>query len=102
LPKQFIQKINLAQQINNTTKHNSKYGSNSKIHANDDETNNKYQPLKYINRASNSKLRSQIGVESQGLPCNRLCNGVEKILASFDGDQAKYIERPCNTHCVMQ
>ena len=73
-------------------------------------------PLKYI-RNSLTKLRSQIGLESKGSPCNRVCHGVEKILASQDcvnsirslydvdlctSENMKYIERPCNTHCKLQ
>lgn len=56
-------------------------------------------PLKYVKSPTSHDLRYQTGLRSGGEPCDKICNGIERIRKYSQDD---YIERPCNTHCKLQ
>ena len=76
------------------------------------ENKTKNIPLKYMNSPGSNDLRYQTGVKSSSKPCDKLCNGIERIkrhskclntlLDSKLCQKDDYIERPCNTHCKLQ
>ncbi len=69
-------------------------------------------PLSYIKSPRRNDLRYQTALSSGSKPCDKLCNGIERIkknsqcsnslLDSKLCQQDDYIERPCNTHCKLQ
>lgn len=100
-------------------KNNQKSGNNEHVERiSNQNLIQKDVPLKYTHKSSNNNFMSQTGLKSKGEPCNKLCNGIEKIQVQpkcsdnpkevgtqicpiFD-EEVKYIERPCNTHCQLQ
>ncbi len=76
-------------------------------------------PLKYIHKShANSLALSQTGLKNKGEPCNKMCNGIEKMqmqpkcadnpkifgaqMCPLFDKETNYAERPCNTHCQLQ